>query len=191
MRGSAQKQRLDTPWLHSEAFLSCCLKSGESLLALHIFTWSHGKEKVVISFLSPVWDKDHTKCKSSHSTSYVLTQALHTEEKVCPCYTAQGDWQNTNKTHLLSFMPQIQTQGRWEGRPSQHQGSTGPQAGRAGLGSTGPSPSMQMPSWVGRAAAGAGALGAIGNTDQARDWWAAGTEQGSDLEGKGVKASLF
>lgn len=92
IRRSAQKHRVDTPQLHSEAFLSCCLKSRESPLALHIFAWSHGKEKALISFLSPVWDKNHTICKSSHSVSYVLTQALHIQEKVCPCYTVQGDW---------------------------------------------------------------------------------------------------
>lgn len=104
MGRSAQKQRLDTPQLHSEAFLSCSLKSAESPLASHIFARSHGKEKALISFLSPVWDKDHTKCKSSHSMSYVLTRIV--QEKFAPVST--GRLAEHKQAMLLLFTPRIQ-----------------------------------------------------------------------------------
>lgn len=139
MGRSAQKQRLDTPQLHSEAFLSCSLTSAESPSASHIFAQSHGKEKALISFLSPAWDKDHAKCKSSHSTSYVLTQIV--QEKVCPCYTAQGDWQNTNKLCCYCLCHEFKPEAGEKGAPASTSAAPGHRQAEQGQGSIGPRPS--------------------------------------------------
>lgn len=51
-----------------------------------------------------------------------------------PLFYSTGRLAEHTQGTLLLFMPWIQTWDRWEGGPSQHQCSTGPQAGRAGLG---------------------------------------------------------
>lgn len=151
MERSAQKHRVDTPRLHSEAFLSCCLKSRASLLASHIIAWPLGKEKALISFLSPVWDKDHTKCKSSHSMSYILTQALPIQEKVCPCYTAQGDRQNTNKPRCYCLCHEFKPEAGEKSVPASTSTASGHRQAEQDQGNpSGPSPSQQLLSWVGR-----------------------------------------
>lgn len=165
MGRSAQKHRVDTPWLHSEGFLSCCLKSRESPLASHIFAWSHGKEKALIIFLSPVWDKDHTKCKSSHSVSYVLTQALHIQEKFAPVIQHR-ETGRTQTSHVVivyvvhSNLRQVRRVP--QPAPLQHQ-ATGRQS-RTGAAQAQAHHCRCPVGWEG-AKTGAGAVGAIGNTN--------------------------
>lgn len=144
MGRSVQKQRLDIPWLHSEAFLRCCLKSRESPLAPHIFAWFHGKEKALIKFLSLVWDKDHTKCKSP-----VYWHKHLTYRRVCPCFTAQGDWQNTHKAHCYCSCHEFKPETGEKGAPASTSAALGHRQAERGWGSTGPRPSPQLPSQVG------------------------------------------
>lgn len=163
MGRSAQKQRLDTPQLHSEAFLSCSLRSAESPLASHIFARSHGKEKALISFLSPVWDKDHTKCKSSHSMSYVLTRIV--QEKFAPVIQHRETGRTQTSYAVIAYATNSnlrQVRRVPQPAPVQHL-ATGRQS-RAGA-ALAQDRHLSCPvGWEG-ATTGAGAMGAIGNTN--------------------------